>query len=116
MRKDAKDENVISQNISPSLGQMDCDDINGPSLYENVMVLGKHSSDNSNISRNGCSLTSSKNKDINITIPTDNLHASENSISEIKVCITSSKNTSPLYKMVMIQNQLESFFWAPKNH
>ena len=114
MSKDAKEENVTTQNVSPSLDPMDCNAINGSSLYENVMVMGKLSSDNSNITRNSCSLAPSKNTDINITIPTDNLHASENSISEIKVCITSSKNTSPLYKMVMLQNQWISFFWIPK--
>ena len=36
----AKVERVISQNISPSFDRMNRDDVNGSSLYENVIVMG----------------------------------------------------------------------------
>ena len=105
----AKVERVISQNISPSFDKMNCDDVNGSSLYENVMVMGNANRNEPSSIGNDFSMISSKNTISNNEKTNDTLHAANNSITQKQVAFSPSKNTSPSYKMVIFECRVKIY-------
>ena len=99
----AKVERVISQNISPSFDKMNRDDVNGSSLYENVMVMGNASTKEPSSTGNDFSMISSKQTISNNEKTNDTLHATNNSITQKQVAFSPTKDTSPSYKMVILK-------------
>ena len=98
----AKEIRVISQSISPSFNKMNRDEVHGPSLYENVMVMGTVNINDPSSNKNHIYHNSSKGSNTNIPKTNDNLHAPDNSIIQTKVSFSPTKDTSTSFKMVII--------------
>ena len=82
---------------------MNRDEVNGSSLYENVMVMGNANTNETSSTGNDFSMISFKHTISNNERTNDTLHAANHSITQKQVAFSPTKNTSPSYKMVIFR-------------